>query len=237
MLQIGICDDRKESRLALQWALERLLEQRALQGKLYEFSSGEGLLGWMKKHPGELDLVFLDIEMPSINGMDTARKLRTADSGLQLVFVTGYADYVYDGYCVGALGYLLKPAKEKQLDDILTRALSALYRNSSEVYVCHNGDSYYRIPRAKILYFASDKRKIQCVTDETAYTFYGKLDEVERELSDGGFVRIHQRYLVRAQAVSHMDSGQVTLRGGQQLPISRSCQAAAMAALTRALLE
>lgn len=237
MLQIGICDDQQQARLALQWTLERLLERRDIQGQIYKFSSGEGLLGWMKKHPGELDLVFLDIEMPKINGMDVARKLREADSGLQLVFVTGYADYVYDGYSVGALGYLLKPAKERQFDDILTRALSALYRNSNEVYVCRNGDSFYRIPRINILYFASDKRQIQCVTNECTYTFYGKLDEVEQELSGGGFVRIHQRYLVRAGAVGHMDSSEVTLRDGHRLPMSRSCQTIAMAALTRALLE
>lgn len=142
MLQIGICDDQQQARLALRWTLERLIERREIQSQIYEFSSGEGVLGWMKKHPGELDLVFLDIEMPKINGMDAARKLREADSGLQLVFVTGYADYVYDGYSVGALGYLLKPAKERQLDDILTRALSALYRGSNEVYVCRNGDSF-----------------------------------------------------------------------------------------------
>lgn len=237
MLQIGICDDQQQARLALQWTLEKLLERREIQGQIYKFSSGEGLLGWMKKHSGELDLVFLDIEMAKINGMNTARKLREADSGLQLVFVTGYTSYVYDGYSVGALGYLLKPAKEQQLDDILTRALAALYRNSNEVYVCRNGDSFYRIPRVNILYFASDKRQIQCVTNERTYTFYGKLDEVALELTDSGFVRIHQRYLVRAGAVEHMDCSEVTLHGGQILPISRSCQTSAMAALTRALLE
>ncbi|MDD3218925.1 MAG: LytTR family DNA-binding domain-containing protein [Lachnospiraceae bacterium] len=237
MLQIGICDDQKQARLTLRWTLERLLERREIQGQINTFFSGEGLLEWMKKYPGELDLVFLDIEMPKTNGMDVARKLREADSGLQLVFVTGYADYVYDGYSVGALGYLLKPAKEEKLNDILTRALAALYRNSTEVYVCRNKDSFYRILRTNILYFASDKRQIQCVTNECTYHFYKKLDEVEQELSGGGFVRIHQRYLVRAGAVEYMDSNEVTLHGGTVLPISRSCQASAMAALTRALLE
>ncbi len=237
MLQIGICDDQSEARLALRWALERLLGKREIQSQIYEFSSGIGILGWMEKHQGELDLVFLDIEMQTLNGMDTARKLRETDAELQLVFVTGYADYVYDGYAVRALGYLLKPAKETQLDDILTRALSAHYRNANEVFVCRNGDSFYRIPRTKIMYFLSDKRQIQCITDERTYTFYGKLDEVEQELVDDSFVRIHQRYLVYAPAVKRVDSSEVTLQGGVVLPISRSYQNAAMAALTRALLE
>jgi two-component system response regulator LytT len=237
VLQIGICDDSREARQALQWPLERLLETRAVPHQFYEFSSGEGILGWMEKHEGELDLVFLDIEMQDMNGMETARRLRELDANLQLVFVTGYADYVYDGYAVGALGYLLKPAKEPQLDDILVRALAALYRSANEVYVCRSGDNYYRIPRTKILYFLSDRRQIQCVTAERIYTFYGKLDEVEQELRDSHFVRIHQRYLVHASMVERVDSGEVILQGGTALPVSRSCQGAAMAALTRAMLE
>ena len=173
MLQIGICDDSREARQALRWALERLLEMQAIQSQIFEFSSGEGVLTWAEHHRGELDLVFLDIEMDTMNGMETARALREQEERLQLVFVTGYADYVYDGYAVGALGYLLKPAKEGQLDDILSRALAALFRNRSEMYVCRNGDSFYRIPRSEILYFSSDRRQVQCITAQRTYTFTG----------------------------------------------------------------
>lgn len=176
-------------------------------------------------------------EMETMNGIETAHALREQEENLQLVFVTGYADYVYDGYAVGALGYLLKPAKEGQLDDIVSRSLAALFSNHNEMYVCRNGDSYYRIPRSEILYFPSDKRQAQCVTAQRTCTFYGKPDEVEQKLSDAHFVRIHQRYLVNAAAVERIDSGEVTLRGGAVLPISRSCGASAMAAPTRAMLE
>lgn len=237
MLQIGICDDQQEARLTLRWALEGLLEKRAVQERIFEFSSGEGLLGWLEKHQGELDLVFMDIEMPSLSGMDTARRLRQSSESPQIVFVTGYPDYVYDGYTVGALGYILKPPKPKQLEDILTRALSALYREKNQVFVCRNGDSFYRIARRDIRYFASDRRQIQCVAAGRTYTFYGKLDQVEQELQDKHFVRIHQRYLVNAAAVERMDSGELTLQGGGALPVSRSYQASAMAALTRVMLE
>ena len=98
MLQIGICDDARESRFQLRVLLERALEGRSAPARLLEFSSGDALLGWMDRHAGELDLVFLDIEMEGTNGMDTARALREADQSLQLVFVTGYSDYVFDGY-------------------------------------------------------------------------------------------------------------------------------------------
>ena len=235
MLRIGICDDSPEARFALQSALERQLEGRGVEASIFAFSSGEGLLGWYAKHAGELDLVFLDMEMGGISGMETARALRESDPNLLLAFVTGYADFVFDGYAVGALGYLLKPARPDQLSELLTRALGALCRQEDQVYLCRNGEGLYRIARNTILYFVSDRRKVTCVTAGRSYTFYGKLDEVARDLGEG-FVRIHQRYLVRAAAVDRVE-GNTVFVGEEELPMSRSHQSAALAALARMLLE
>lgn len=109
MLCIGICDDSYDARFALRSALERLLEPRRQTARILEFSSGEGLLRWQSHHPGELHLVFLDLEMNQLDGMETARRLRQTEPGMQLAFVTGYDSHVYEGYQVGAVGYLLKP--------------------------------------------------------------------------------------------------------------------------------
>ncbi len=236
VLRIGICDDLADARLVLRSALERVLENRKVQGQFFEFSSGETLLRWYDRHAGELDVVFLDIELHELDGMETARRLRAADAGLQLVFVTGYADHVFDGYSVGALGYLMKPPKQKQLEAVLDRAQAALVRELDRAYVCRSGDTHYRIPIANILYFASDRRQVRCVTGGRAYTFYGKLDAVAQEVG-AAFVRIHQRYLVRAGAVDRMEGGEVVLRTGERLPVSRSCQQNALLTLARAELE
>lgn len=236
VLRIGICDDLADARLVLRSLLERILENRTVQGQFFEFSSGETLLRWYDHHTGELDIVFLDMELHELDGMETARRLRAADAGLQLVFVTGYAEHVFDGYSVGALGYLLKPPKPEQLETVLDRAQSALYRELNRAYVCRNGDTYYRIPISNIRYFASDRRQVQCVTESRVYTFYAKLDAVAEEVGTE-FVRVHQRYLVRAGAVDRIESGEVLLRSGERLPVSRSCQRQALLALARAELE
>lgn len=235
MLRIGICDDLADARLMLRALLERILESQKVPVQFFEFSAGETLLGWYDHHVGELDILFLDMELHELDGMETARRLRQADSGLQLVFVTGYADYVFDGYSVGALGYLLKPPKQEQLEAVLERAQAALYRNLERAYICRNGDTYYRIPISNIFYFASDRRQVQCITQGRIYTFYAKLDSVATEVGKE-FVRVHQRYLVRSGAVDHIESGEVVLRNGERLPVSRSCQQAALLALARAEL-
>lgn len=235
MLRIALCDDSQDARLSLYGALERALEKRGMQASFLEFSSGEGLLNWIQRHFGELDLVFLDMEMGQLDGMETARRLRAADAGLQLVFVTAYTDRVFDGYSVGALGYLVKPARPEQLEEILLRASAALCRDSDKSFLCRSGELSYRILIKDILYFYSDRRKISCVTTRREYSFYGKLDDIQQELGEG-FVRIHQRYLVRNQAVDMISAGQVFI-GDTALPVSRSCQQSAMLALTRSSLE
>ena len=235
MLRIGICDDSADARIALRAALERALDRRRGEGTFFEFSSGEGFLRWLEKHAGELDMVFLDIEMGELNGMETARRLRSADEGLQLVFVTGYTDHVFDGYSVGALGYLMKPPQPEQLDSVLDRAAEARLREGDKVFLCRSGETMYRVPKKSILYFTSDRRQVSCVSAVRTYTFYGKLDEVERVVGDG-FVRIHQRYLVRAGAVDRLEGGQVFV-GEESLPVSRAHRSAALAALARTALE
>ena len=151
------------------------------------------------------------------------------------MFVTGYSDFVFDGYSVGALGYLMKPPAADALDDVLTRALMAMHRNVRQVFVCRNSDGMYRIAKSTILYFSSEKRLVTCVTATKSYSFYARLDEVAADVGPQ-FVRIHQRYLVHAAAVKLIEKDAVQI-GERTLPISRAYQKDAMLALTRAMLD
>ena len=189
----------------------------------------------MEKHTGEIDLVFLDIEMGGLNGMEAAKALRERSDALQLVFVTGYTDFVFDGYAVGALGYVMKPPQPEQIGDVITRALAAQFNEADKVFLCRNTDGLFRIPKKSIRYFYSDRRQVTCVTDTRRLTFYARLDDVA-EAVGAAFVRIHQRYLVRAGAVDRVEGGTVVI-GEEKLPISRSCQPTALAAIARAMLE
>lgn len=236
MLSIAICDDNQENRLSLRWLLESILEKRKLEHTIYEFSSGETLLPWMDRHRNEIDLLFLDIEMGTLNGMETAKRLRAEGDSLQIVFVTGFSDYVFDGYGVGALDYLLKPPKREQLEAIVSRMLTKRCKDAGQTYTCRNGDVWYRIPYKEILYFESDRRKVNCVTEHRRYEFYGKLDDVAAELSGPAFVRIHQRYLVQTDAIRQICGNEVQV-GAHTLPISRSCHQQVLLTLTRRALE
>ena len=236
MLSIAICDDDLENRLSLRWLMERILENRKIDYTIFEFSCGENMLPWMEKHHNEIDLLFLDIKMGKLNGLETAKKLRANNDSLQIVFVTGFSDYVFDGYGVDALGYLLKPAKREQLEILLSRLFEKQRKDAQRTYSCHYGDTWYRIPHNEILYFESDRRKVRCITSNRSYEFYGKLNEVEQELDKSGFVRIHQRYLVRINAIRCISGSEIQMEE-YTLPISRSYHQKVLLELTRKTLE
>lgn len=235
MFRIGICDDEQEARFALRCAVERLLERADIPSVLYEFSSAEGFLTWLSRHPNELDLVFLDIEMPDMSGMEAAGKIREKDAHLPLVFVTGYADYVFDGYTVGALDYLTKPLALPRLESVLRRVQALLYQREPETYTIQNKDGLFRVPLSHILYFMSDRRQVTLVTRARTLSFYAKLDDVERQLG-GDFVRLHRRYLANVGAVDSMEGDTVHI-GPEDLPVSRGQKPAVLRAIADSMFS
>lgn len=232
MLRIGICDDTAAARENLR--LLCLKHFRLEEPDFFEFSTGDGAVRWLKGHPGALDLLFLDIEMPGISGMEAAEAIRAFDWEVLLAFVTGYTDYVYDGYAMGAVGYLVKPVSEEKLSSLLDRAAAALEQRAPAVYTLRNAQGMFKVPLREILYAASDRRQVTLATSRGDYTFYGKLDDVAAQLG-AGFVRIHQRYLVNARAVSAVMGTSVQV-GEVNLPISRSLHQQATMALARAMV-
>ena len=232
MLRIGICDDTAAARENLR--LLCLKHFRLEEPEFFEFSTGDGAVRWLKGHPGALDLLFLDIEMPGISGMEAAEAIRAFDWEVLLAFVTGYTDYVYDGYAMGAVGYLVKPVSEEKLSSLLDRAAAALEQRAPAVYTLRNAQGMFKVPLREILYAASDRRQVTLTTSRGDYTFYGKLDDVAAQLG-AGFVRIHQRYLVNARAVSAVVGASVQV-GEARLPISRSLHQQAAMALARAMV-
>lgn len=233
MLRIGICDDQNEAREFLRFELEKLL----IEGEeeiVYEFSTGAGAVHWLQQHPGEIDLLFLDVEMEGMNGMQAAEQIRSFNQEMLLVFVTGYSDYVFDGYRVNAMDYMLKPVQRERLSELLGRIRKKIAARTDQEYVFKNTEGTYRFPLSEISYFYSDKRKVSLVSHDKEYSFYGKLDEVAEKL-EGCFVRIHQRYLVNPDKVDYIGADCVVM-AEQKLPVSRAMKETAMASFAKSML-
>lgn len=237
MLRIAICDDEEDARDMLRIQLEKIMDEDEDE-IVYEFSNGHTCVNWITAHPGEVDLLFLDVEMGTKNGMDTAEKIRRSGSSLLIVFVTGYTDYVFDGYRVEALDYLIKPPSPERLKDVLLRVKKTLAAQTEQFFVLKNTEGIYRLPCSDILYFYSDRRYINLVTAVKTYTFYGRLNDIEKQMHKN-FIRIHQRYLVNSDKVTFLGSDYLTVDDPscEKLPVSRAYKKDVSEKLAKALLS
>lgn len=234
MLRVALCDDEATARDALHIQLEKVLLENS-ESIVYEFSTGAGAVSFLQKHPGEIDLLFLDVEMKGLNGMECAEKIRKFDQNLMIVFVTGYADYVFDGYRTGALDYIMKPVKTQKLMELLHRVRQKMSQEEKELFLVKNTDGIWRFRLRDILYFYSDKRLVFLVTRNTEYPFYDKLGKVEKRL-EGRFVRIHQRFLINPEHVERLGKDSVLLPE-RELPCSRKYREQAVAKIARSILN
>lgn len=217
MLKVAICDDEKNQLDLLKNTLSIHLDLKGVSYKIYEFESGESLLqSIINEH---YDIIFSDIEMKNLNGIETAKNIRVNNKKSVIIFVTSYPDFVFQGYDVKALNYILKPYKSEKIEQVLNSALDELEYIKDKFYVVESKSKTEKINLTNTFYFTSDKRKINAIMSTGIIDFYDKLDELEKNLPSF-FVRIHQRYLVNINYVSSVESNKLVINN-ETLPISR----------------
>lgn len=231
-----ICDDEKSLRAALRKVVETKLQLEGVAYDMEEYDSGEALLKGIEQTAP--DLLFLDIEMKGLNGMETAEKLRKSCKNTIIVFVTAYPDFVFQGYEVGAFHYILKPYKEHKICEVMDRALEKMEADREQFYLVEKKSGSIRLPLKEILYFKSEGRSIEsvyAVPGKERLRFNGKLGEMEKELPSS-FCRVHNRYLVNMKYVSKVE-GNNLLCGKEEVPVSRAHKQELLAAFARMMLN
>lgn len=231
MINIAICDDEKTLKTYLRDILEIHLQLTGQSYKIDLFDTGELFLQFQNKY----DIVFLDIEMGTLGGMETARELRKINADCIIIFVTAFADYVFQGYEVQALNYILKPFTKEKIKTVLDVALSSLSQNQDLFFFAEIKGETYKINLYDTLYFLSDKRKIIAVTKTKNYEFYGKLEDITATLPSF-FSRTHQRYLVNLNFIDQIQNENCVV-AGEIIPISRKYNNDVMLAFGKIMLQ
>lgn len=233
MLQLAVCDDEKIFRSDLKRIIGTELELCGIDYHIEEFSSGEELLSGLER--SECQILFLDIEMKGMDGVAAARKLRENNRQMEIIFVTSYADFVFQGYEVRALNYILKPYEPEKIAAVLHAVLEELDVEAEKYYVIEQKSGSIRLPLSSVKYFASDRRTVHAVTTGEEYTFYEKLSDLETRLPEA-FVRIHNRYLVHMKYLEAIRQNTAVV-AGEELPVSRSCKSDLSIAFAKYMLQ
>jgi len=215
---IAITDDSDIDTAYIASCVSAWANGRDISVRIHTFPSAEAFL-FTYEEKSDFDILLLDIEMSGMNGVKLAEKIRTKDTRMQIVFITGYPDFIAQGYEVAALHYLMKPVLQEQMDRVLDRAVANLDREKPSV-VLHTEGNTFRITVTDIQYIEVFAHSLLVVTAEKSYEVRMSLTQMEQQLGEG-FIRCHRSYLVGLHAISHLAKNDVVLDSGKRLPLSR----------------
>lgn len=216
--RIAIVDDCATDTEYVQVLVEEWLATRKETAQIKTFPSAEAFL-FAYEDNAAWDILLLDIEMKEMNGMELAKKLRESNTAAQLVFITGYPDFMAEGYEVSALHYLMKPVSKEKLHAVLERAVAGLAKREKMLSVTFDRQTDL-VPLSKVLYIEAQKQYVLIHTEEKEYREKASLVEM-KEQTDVFFFPCQRSFLVNLRHVARIKSDCVVLKNGTEVPISR----------------
>lgn len=214
MIKIAICDDDLITLNKTKEIIEGYT-QKDLQ--IYTYKSGEDLLGSKEK----FNIIFLDIDMAGINGIETAKKIRVYDKKVKIIYVTNYTDYTSSAFSVHAFGYLVKPIKESELHEQLDEALSYMKEDEECLVEFITEEGLLRIDIKKIYYFEYESRKILMKTSEKTYIIREKISVIYEKMKEFGFEMPHKSFVVNLYNVKSIKGYDVYMMDESRIPLSQ----------------
>lgn len=215
MLRIAIVDDEK----VIREQIKKLIEKKQTECVIDTYSTGGELLRSGKHY----DIVFLDIQMEGMNGIDTARALRKKADSTVLIFITGIKEYVFDAFDVAAFHYLIKPIEERKFGEVYDRAVIEVNKQKkqgSNPLFIKTRNRNVTLEQNKILYIESRAKKVEIHTKTDIVEAYAAISELEKQLI-GNFYRSHRGYLVNMAFIVEYSGDSITLNNGETVLLAK----------------
>ncbi|GKX28537.1 DNA-binding response regulator [Vallitalea longa] len=222
---IAICDDEVLQVDIVEKLILETVQQINKTVNILKFFSGEDLVKYCKTDD-KLHIIFLDMEMDGIDGIECAKKIREKNENVIIIFVTGYKEYVFDVFEINTFRYLLKPVKKDQFQKALIAAIKSIKhrkapKKQNEVLVINKNKEKIIIAYNSINYFEKYKNKVMVNCDKQNIEFYGTFNELNTLLDINKFIRVHQGYIANIDKIEVITSKEVYMKNGQKLPVSR----------------
>lgn len=217
MVSIAVCDDELLDCLTISAQIRTIMEEMGAAFCIEQFQSGGELL----KSLGRFDVIFLDILMEGMDGMETARQCRRMAFDRMLVFFSSSRDYVFDAYDVEAFQYLVKPIEDKKLKKVLQKAVRKMEERSQAFILVSRDRQKRKLFLDDIYYFEIRGRMIDIHGTGGVFSYYEQIGILERELQGKGFFRCHKSYLVNLKYVDVYNRQELVLDNGERIAIAK----------------
>lgn len=218
MIHIAIVEDDPSCSELLHRYIQRFFADRQEAFSVSFFSDGEDI---SEKYKPVFDVVFMDIEMKRLNGMEAARQIRKIDKHTVIIFVTQMAQYAVKGYEVSALDFIIKPVDYHSFAFKMTRALEYLDVNQEVKLVLQDGSNWIVLHSSQIYYIEVMNHSLIYHTKNGTITTRGSLRELEQKLKTAGFKRCSKSFLLNMAYISAIQGNSIHI-GGDSIPLSRS---------------
>lgn len=217
MIHIAICDDEKYMSDHIRTLVSDFFSKKNREISLRMFSSGEELLNYN----GQIDILFLDIQMKDMDGMETARKLRADKFRGFLVFITVLKEMVFQSFEVQAYDYLVKPVDDKQFEKTMERLYASIRSADENNLLVQKGYESHIIRKDEIVFCEIIDRKIYLnLASGEVLDYYERIENLETKL-DSHFFRCHRSYLINLEHLKGYRNGTAYMDNGREVPVSR----------------
>ena len=219
-MRVAIVEDMDEYTLILQTYLERYEKEHNTDIQITSYKDG---MEFIAGYRTVWDLILLDIEMPLLNGMDTARQIRKVDPDVLIIFITCLAQYAIEGYSVRALDYVLKPVQYYAFAAKLDQVCESLSSRQQNPILVNSRKGQVKLLPEQIFYIEVQNHTLCYHTRQQLLYSTGtqSLSQLTQELKLSGFARCHQAYLINLRYVMRYDRSSVFLNE-ETIPLSRS---------------
>ncbi len=224
-MRIAICEDNENHANSLEKMILQWSKAENQKVDIQKYDSAEHFLGVMDEVMNDsmaYQLIFIDIQMKKLDGMELARIIRKEYQEPILVFTTGVKELAPKGYEVSAFRYLVKPLKEKEVSEILSTSCAALNERVSDAILIHKEGEIRRLQRGSILYVESEDHYLCFHLENGTVRVKGKLSEYASQLPEPRFSQCHRSYIVNLHYVVSLAKSGITMEDGTILPISRN---------------
>ncbi len=219
-MNIAIVDDEKLMREQIRNLIEKQKSGAypdVCAPDVYE--TGEQLLAAQKNY----DIVFLDIQMEGMNGIETAKTIRKRNEETILIFVTGIKEYVFEAFDVAAFHYLLKPIEEGKFAEVFERAVTeadnSKKRGQEQLFI-KTRNRNITLQRGTVLYVENRGRKVEVHTAAEVIEVYAVMSKLEEQLGSN-FYRCHRGYLVNMAYIAEYSSDSICLSNGESIYLAK----------------
>ncbi len=221
MVTIFLCDDSQQMINKYCNLINKLAHKNRITFRLSAFESGEALIFHLSDSPNQADIIYLDILMGALNGIETAKKLRELGCNSEIIFLTTSEDYVFEAFDASPVQYLIKDSTSvERFEEILLRAVSLAEGKKTEMFVCESGSARKVIPIKDISCFEIYKRLVRVhYQGGESFEYYGTMEQLEKQMLEKDFVRVHRSYMVNLQYIGKFQRPNLILKTGEVIPI------------------